>query len=89
MEPAEVIVKLDTHPGRAFGYELADDANRPRREGMLSLLRDALVHGLTVTLDYDQLLNNANSRIVRVTVEPVTRQIVVRDKLVPILDLVK
>jgi hypothetical protein len=49
---AEVIFKLDSHPERAFGFQLRDDNNLPVRQGMLDLLRDALVHDLKVKTDY-------------------------------------
>ncbi len=49
---AEVIVKIANTPG-AFGFKLRNDANRPARQGMLDLLRDAFNHQWTVTLDYE------------------------------------
>jgi hypothetical protein len=57
----EVVFKLDTHPGRAFGFQLRDDASRPAHEGMLDLLRDALANDFDVAIDYHQVLNKANS----------------------------
>ena len=51
----EVIVQLDTPPkDEAFGFELReDDPNLPSRSAMLSVLRDAYVHKLTVSLAFD------------------------------------
>lgn len=49
---AEVIFSLDSHPGRSFGFKLRDDNNFPVRQGMLALLRDAIIHDLKVKTDY-------------------------------------
>ncbi len=49
----EVVLRLHSEEGKAFGFKLRDDGNRPVREGMLGLLRDALAHDWTVTIDYD------------------------------------
>ena len=61
----EVILWLDTKPGMAFGFQLRDDANRPARQGMLDLLRDALAHGYTVTIDYNIENGKKNGVIIR------------------------
>ena len=62
----EVVFKLDTHPNRAFGFELREDATRPAHEGMLDLLRDALANDFDVTIEYRQVLNQANSVAFRI-----------------------
>ena len=49
---AEVIVALDTEPGRAFGFQLRADANLPARRRMLGLLRDAFAHDRPLAIDY-------------------------------------
>jgi hypothetical protein len=50
----EVVVKLDTVPDMAFGFELrAGDPNLPARLAMLSMFRDAFVHQLSVLLAHD------------------------------------
>ena len=49
----EVVVWLDTMPDYAFGFQLRDDANRPLRQGMLDILRDAFDNDWQVTLDYE------------------------------------
>jgi|ERR1043165_3597739 hypothetical protein len=49
---AEVIVAIDTSPDSAFGFRLLPDGNRPVREGMLSLLRDAYAANSSITLEY-------------------------------------
>jgi len=61
----EVIFKLDTQPGRAFGFSLRSDADEPAHEGALSLLIAALENDLDLTIDYEQVLNRANSRAFR------------------------
>jgi hypothetical protein len=40
----EVVLKLDTFPDRAMGFQLHNDGSRPVRQGMLDLLRDAFNH---------------------------------------------
>jgi photosystem II stability/assembly factor-like uncharacterized protein len=37
----EVVVRLDSQPGRSFGFQLRGDADRSANQGMLSLLREA------------------------------------------------
>ena len=65
---AEVIIRLDTKPGEAFGFQLRDDANRPVRQGMLDLLRDALNADRAVTIDYFSVAGHLNSQLFRVYV---------------------
>ena len=48
----EVVIWLDTQPKRAFGFQLRNDGNRPVRQGMLDLLRDAFNNRWTVTINY-------------------------------------
>ena len=61
----EVIFKLDTQPGRAFGFSLRPDSNEPAHHGALSLVLSALEHDLNITIDYQQELNKTNSRAFR------------------------
>ncbi len=49
----EVVMKLNTVPERAMGFQLRNDGNRPARQGMLDLLRDAFNHNWTVSVDYN------------------------------------
>ncbi len=48
----EAVFILDSAPDGAYGFQLRDDGNRPAREAMFSLLREAFVHNLTVIADY-------------------------------------
>lgn len=66
----EVVVGLDSEPNKAFGMELRDgDPNLPSRLAMLSVLRSAYVHKLTVGLAFDitQGKNNGILRRVELT----------------------
>jgi hypothetical protein len=49
----EVVIRLDSKPDMAFGFKLRNDSNRPVRQGMLDLLRDAFKNNWTVTIDYE------------------------------------
>lgn len=49
---AEVIVQLDSEPGRAFGFQLRGDANEAAAGGMLWLLRDAFNHNRRVRIEF-------------------------------------
>ena len=40
----EVVFKLNSHPDKAFGFTLRDDANGPAHRGMLDLLRSGFDH---------------------------------------------
>ena len=62
----EVIAWLDSKPGMAFGFQLRDDSNRPARQGMLDLLREAFAHDYIVTIDYNITPGKNNGVITRV-----------------------
>jgi hypothetical protein len=62
----EVVIKLNSQPDKAFGFELRNDANRPARQGMLDLLRDAFNHNWRVTVDYSIEVNKKHGEIIRV-----------------------
>jgi hypothetical protein len=62
----EVVVKIDSHPDNAYGFQLRNDGNRPARAGMLSLLRDAFNQDRRVLLDYDIDQGKNNGVIIRV-----------------------
>ena len=61
----EVVIKLDTRPNNAFGFQLRNDNNRPARAGMLDLLRDAFNHNWTVLIDYNLDVGKTNGVIIR------------------------
>jgi hypothetical protein len=63
---AEVIMKLSSEPDLAMGFKLRDDGNRPARQGMLDLLRDAFSNNWTVVVDYDIDSGKKNGMAMRV-----------------------
>ena len=62
----EVVMKLDTQPNRAMGFQLRNDTKRPARQGMLDLLRDAFNNNWTVAVDYDLDSGKNNGVAIRV-----------------------
>jgi len=66
---AEVVVRLDSQPGRSFGFQLRNDTNEGARRAMLNLLRDAFNHNWTVRIDYVDSGGN-NSLLLRTTILP-------------------
>jgi hypothetical protein len=48
----EVVVQLDSEPGRSFGFKLRADADEAARRSMLGLLRTAFNRDRRVRLDY-------------------------------------
>lgn len=65
----EVVVRLNSAPSQAYGFQLRDDENRVARQAMLDLLRDAFVNNITVRIDYDIDPGNNNGIIFRVALE--------------------
>lgn len=67
----EVVVGLDSVPGRRMGFQLRDDKNRTARQGMLNLLRNAYTHDWTVLIDYSIDLTNEkkNGEAIRVALK--------------------
>ena len=61
----EVVIKLDTKPNNAFGFQLRNDNSRPARGGMLDLLRDAFNHNWAVLIDYNLDAGKTNGVIIR------------------------
>jgi hypothetical protein len=59
---AEVIVKLDSDPSSAYGFQLRQDDKLPARQGMFQLLMDAFQNSWTVHIDW-QADANAKNRI--------------------------
>ena len=70
---ADVIFMLDPRPDKGFGFQLRDDPFRPVREGMLALLRDAVMQRLPVTTDYIELVTppNNNSFVIRIALQSI------------------
>ena len=63
----EVVVRLDSAPDMAFGFELrAGDQNLPARLAMLAILRDAYIHQLSVLLAYDIKLGKKQGHLMRI-----------------------
>ena len=62
----EVVMKLSSVPDRAMGFQLRNDTNRPARQGMLDLLRDAFNNNWTVTVDYHLDTGKKNGVAIRV-----------------------
>jgi hypothetical protein len=62
----EVVMKLDSQPDRAMGFQLRNDNKRPARQGMLDLLRDAFNHNWTVSVDYNLDTGKKNGVAIRV-----------------------
>jgi len=61
----EVVIRLDTLPGRAFGFQLRADSREAEAHGMLDLLRLAFERNSIVSIDYIRT-GLRNGRILRV-----------------------
>ncbi len=61
----EVVIKLSSKPDESYGFQLRNDANRPVRQGMLDLLRDAFNNNWTVRVDYNIETGKKNGVIIR------------------------
>jgi hypothetical protein len=62
----EAVIKLNTAPTEAYGFQLRNDRHRPSHEGMLDLLRDAFFHNREVSIDYSIIPGRRNGVILRV-----------------------
>jgi hypothetical protein len=62
----EVVVTLDTQPGKAFGFQLRTDPKLPARQAMLDLLRDAYASNQPVSFDHITPAGKNNGLIIRV-----------------------
>ena len=62
---AEIIVQLDTQPGKSFGFQLRADGEKAARAGMLETLRSAFRSNRTVLIDYIRT-GIQNGQIIRV-----------------------
>jgi hypothetical protein len=65
----EAVMKIDTEPDRAIGFKVRNDDNRPVRQGMLDLLRDAFNNSFTVVVDYDLPDGKKNGVAIRVALQ--------------------
>ena len=65
----EVVIALDTEPGRAFGFQLRNDANLPARRRMLALLRDAFANERPLRIEYLRT-GQHNGTLIRVSELP-------------------
>ena len=61
----EVVVTIDTQPGKAFGFQLRNDTKLPARQGMLDLLRDAFATNAFVNFDHITPAGKNNGIIIR------------------------
>jgi hypothetical protein len=61
---ADVVFRLDStdSEGKAFGFQLRDE-NVAVREGMLSILREAVAHNLRVVTEYHQFVNEPDQNL--------------------------
>jgi len=62
----EVVIWLDSQPGKAFGFQLRSDAYYAAHQAMLDLLRDAFNNNWAVTIDYNEVPGRRNSVLFRV-----------------------
>ena len=63
----EVVIRLDSDSGRAFGLKLRSEDDRlAARQGMLDLLRDGFNHDWIVSVDFLVESGKNNGEIVRV-----------------------
>jgi hypothetical protein len=61
----EVVIQLDSQPGKAFGFQLRNDTKLPARQGMLDLLRDAFATNAFVNIDFITPPGKNNGTIIR------------------------
>ena len=65
----EAVFKVHTEPARAMGFQVRNNDDRPVRQGMLDLLRDAFSNDLTVVVDYDLDTGKNNGVAIRVALK--------------------
>ena len=69
----EVVIRLDTQSGKAFGFQLRDDTNESAHGGMLDSLRDAFNREQRIQIDYVRS-GSCQGRILRVWKLPQRRR---------------
>jgi hypothetical protein len=62
----EAVFILNAIGDGAYGFQLRNDQYLPARQAMFSLLRDAFVHNLPVTADYEIDTGKQNGTAIRV-----------------------
>jgi hypothetical protein len=62
----EVVARLDSTPGQAFGFQLRPDHNEAARRGMLDVLRNAFNEDRRVRIDHLRPVGANNSTVIRV-----------------------
>ena len=67
----EVVIALDTEPGRAFGFQLRRDANLAARQRLLALLRDAFANDRPLLIEYLRT-GRHNGTLIRASELPAT-----------------
>jgi hypothetical protein len=65
----EAVIKIDSEPQRSMGFQIRNDRNRPVRQGMLDLLRDAFANNFTIIVDYDLPANKNNGVVLRIALQ--------------------
>lgn len=63
---AEVVIKLDTVPDRAFGFQLRNDVRKNEHHGMLDVVRDAFNRNQRIRIEYVRT-GLRNGRVIRVS----------------------
>lgn len=72
----EAVFILNAIGDGAYGFQLRNDQYLPARQAMFSLLRDAYVHNLPVTADYEIDTGKQNGTAIRVAL--------IRNQITPI-----
>ncbi len=64
----EVVIKLDSEPDKAFGFQLRDNNNEGTHSGMLDLLRNAFKYDFQVRIEYVRtgFRNGIIKRVIRI-----------------------
>lgn len=65
----EVVIQLDSEPGKAFGFPLRRGARYAANEAMLQIVRTAFEENTLITIDY-VYLNRSNSIMLRAVIVP-------------------
>lgn len=66
---AEVIIKMSSKPGYAFGFKLRKDDDQLTHQGMLMILRESFTSDRNVKIEYTKEGSKKNLFIIRVILE--------------------